>query len=127
MARTSNDKVDKNQYSSDDTHALFADIRRLDAKEIARRSGIDRGRVAKYANTEDFSLKQPPRCASKSMLDEFKPLIDGWLEVDLGMPRRQCHTVRRVHGQLVAEHGFQGSYSTVLRVLPGVLAAGQTW
>ena len=99
---------------------IVQDIRQLDAKEIphaeiARRLGIDRGTVAKYANMEDFSAKQPSRRASKSMLDGFKPLIDGWLEADCGMPRKQRHTARRVHDRLVAEHGFKGSYSTVLR------------
>lgn len=96
------------------------DIRRLDAQgiphaEIARRLGIDRGTVAKYAGMEDCSPKQPRRRQVSSMLDGFKPLIDEWLEADRLMPRKQRHTAKRVYDRLVDERGFTGSYSTVLR------------
>nr|WP_236022719.1 IS21 family transposase [Bifidobacterium phasiani] len=96
------------------------DIRRLDAQgiphaEIARRLGIDRGTVAKYAGMEDCSPKQPQRRRVPSMLDEYKPLVDEWLEADRLMPRKQRHTARRVYDRLVAEYEFGGSYSTVLR------------
>ena len=96
------------------------DIRRLDAQgiphaEIARRLGIDRGTVAKYAGMEDCSPKQPQRRRVPSMLDEYKPLVDEWLEADRFMPRKQRHTARRVYDRLVAEYEFGGSYSTVLR------------
>ena len=96
------------------------DIRRLDAQgiphaEIARRLGIDRGTVAKYAGMEDCSPKQPRRRQVSSMLDGFKPLIDEWLEADRLMPRKQRYTAKRVYDRLVDERGFTGSYSTVLR------------
>lgn len=96
------------------------DIRRLDAQgiphaEIARRLGIDRGTVAKYAGMEDCSPKQPRRRRVPSMLDGFKPLIDEWLEADRLMPRKQRHTAKRVYERLRTERGFEGSYSTVLR------------
>ncbi|OZG59269.1 integrase, partial [Bifidobacterium lemurum] len=95
------------------------DIRRLDAKglphtEIARRLGVDRGTVAKWAGMEDCSPKPPARRRVKSVLDGYKPLIDSWLEADRLMPRKQRHTAKRVHDRLRDEHGFTGSYSTVL-------------
>lgn len=96
------------------------DIRRLDAKgiphaEIARRLGIDRGTVAKYAGLEDCSPRPPRRRQVSSILDDFKPLIDEWLEADGLMPRKQRHTAKRVYERLKMEQGFAGSYSTVLR------------
>ncbi len=106
------------------------DIRRLDAKglphaQIARRLGIDRGTVAKWASMEDCSPKPPARRRSGSMLDEYKPIVDGWLEADRLMPRKQRHTARRVHDRLRDEHGFTGSYSTVLRYVDEWRAANR--
>ena len=37
------------------------------------------------------------------------------LEADLGAPRKQRHTAKRIHDRLVAERGYEGSYSTVQR------------
>lgn len=37
------------------------------------------------------------------------------LEADLGAPRKQRHSARRVYDRLVAERGYRGSYSTVQR------------
>ena len=96
------------------------DIRRLDARglshsEIARRLKVDRGTVAEYANMEDCSPRPPARRRVKSVLDGRRPLVDSWLEADRLMPRKQRHTARRVYDRLVAERGFKGSYSTVLR------------
>ena len=96
------------------------DIRRLDARglsrsEIARRLKVDRGTVAKYANMEDCSPRPPSRRRVKSVLDGHRPLVDSWLEAGRLMPRKQRHTARRVYDRLVAERGFKGSCSTVLR------------
>ncbi|OZG58148.1 integrase [Bifidobacterium lemurum] len=106
------------------------DIRRLDAKglphtEIARRLGVDRGTVAKWAGMEDCSPKPPARRRVKSVLDGYKPLIDSWLEADRLMPRKQRHTAKRVHDRLRDEHGFTGSYSTVLRYVDEWRAANR--
>lgn len=50
-----------------------------------------------------------------SKIDPYAALVDGWLEADLMLPRKQRHTAGRVYDRLVAERGFKGSYSTVLR------------
>ncbi len=41
--------------------------------------------------------------------------IPAVLEADLGAPRKQRHTARRIYDRLVAERGYGGSYSTVQR------------
>lgn len=101
---------------------IQADIRRLDAegvpgREIARRLGISRDSVTKYAAQEDFSPEPPPARArpGASVIAGHAQVIDGWLSEDQGRPRKQRHTARRVYDRLVAEHGYTGSYSPVQR------------
>lgn len=47
--------------------------------------------------------------------DAFERVIDAWLQADRRMPRKQRHTAKRVFDRLVAEYGFDGSYSGVRR------------
>lgn len=96
------------------------DIRRYDRQgmphaRIARELGVDRGTVAKYAKQEDCSPqpKRDRRFGRKT--DAYAALIDQMLEADRMMPRKQRHTARRIFDRLVAEHGFDGSYSVVRR------------
>ena len=95
-------------------------IRILDAqgvswREIARRPGVSRNTVRKYATMEDCS---PPPAAGKgrrSLIDAHSGTVDSWLSTDRLMPRKQRHTARRVYARLVEEEGFKGSYSSVQR------------
>lgn len=96
------------------------DIRRYDRQgmphaRIARELGVHRGTVAKYAGQEDCSPqpKRDRRFGRKT--DAYAALIDQMLEADRMMPRKQRHTARRIFDRLVAEHGFDGSYSVVRR------------
>lgn len=96
------------------------DIRRYDRQgmphaRIARELGVDRGTVAKYARQEDCSPqpKRDRRFGRKT--DAYAALIDQMLEADRMMPSKQRHTARRIFDRLVAEHGFDGSYSVVRR------------
>ena len=57
--------------------------------------------------------KKPERPAPK--MDQYKPIIDGWLEEDQKWPRKQRHTARRVWQRLVTEHGADVGESTVRR------------
>lgn len=97
------------------------DIRRyemegLSRSAIARRLGISRNTVTKYADMEDFSPRPQTRPEqSRSRVEPFSRLVDSWLRADQGMPRKQRHTARRVHDRLIAERGFTGSYSSVQR------------
>ena len=97
---------------------IVQDIRRLDRQgpsrsQIARRLHVDRGTVAKYADMRDLSPKRPLDRRYGTKPDGFAPIVDGWLEADRLLPRKQRHTARRVYDRLVAEHGFTGSYSGV--------------
>ncbi len=97
-------------------------IRRLDSlgvpgREIARRLGVSRVSVAKYAGGEDFSPAPPAPLArpGASVLTGFEHVIEGWLGEDVRRPRKQRHTAKRIFDRLVAEHGFTGTYSPVQR------------
>ena len=98
------------------------DIREMDAvgvprAEIARRLSLSRNTVAKYADMADMSPAAPearPR-ARRALGPEDAAWIDAVLEADLGAPRKQRHTAKRIYDRLVGERGYEGSYSTVQR------------
>lgn len=96
------------------------DIRRLDRQgvsrsEIARRLNVDRATVAKYADMDDMTPKPPMDRRRGSKIDPYAALVDGWLEADRMLPRKQRHTAKRVHDRLRAETGYDGEYTTTLR------------
>lgn len=95
-------------------------IRILDAqgvswREIARRLGVSRDTVRKYATMEDCSPKPAVRKGRRSLTDAYSGTVDSWLFADRLMPRKQRHTARRVYARLGEEEGFEGSYSSVQR------------
>jgi len=98
---------------------LFERIRRdswregLSVRALARKYGVHR-RLVREALTraEPAPRKRPVR--QSPQLEPLKEIIDGWLRADLDAPRKQRHTVTRIHARLVAEHGAAGvSYSAV--------------
>lgn len=99
------------------------DIRAMDAAgvpraEIARRLGMSRNTVAKYADMADMSPAAPePRSRARRALGpDDAAWIDAVLEADSGAPRKQRHTAKRIYERLVAERGYKGSYSTARRL-----------
>lgn len=97
---------------------MMNDIRSMDAggvprAEIARRLGVSRNTVAKYADMEDVSPAAPtPAPRSRPALAGHEAWVESVLESDLGAPRKQRHTAKRVYDRLVGERGYEGSYST---------------
>ena len=97
------------------------DIRSMDADgvpraEIARRLRVSRNTVAKYADMEDLSPEPPlPADRPHPAIDPHVGWIDEVLEADLGAPRKQRHTAKRIYDRLVEERGCEGSYSSVQR------------
>jgi transposase len=98
---------------------LFERIRRdswregLSVRALARKYGVHR-RLVREALTraEPAPRKTPVRRSPQ--LEPFKEVIDGWLRADLDAPRKQRHSVRRVHARLLGEAGAEGvSYSAV--------------
>ena len=46
-------------------------------------------------------------------LEAFIPIIEGWLEADRQMPRKQRHTAKRAFDRLRDECGFTGGYTII--------------
>lgn len=97
------------------------DIRQMDARgvarvKIARELGVSRNTVAKYADMQDMS-PAPPLAAQRARpsLAGHEKWIDSVLAADLGAPRKQRHTAKRIFDRLVSERGYTGSYSSVCR------------
>lgn len=96
-------------------HIRVLDAHGVSWRQIARELGVARDTVAKYAGKEDCSPQPESHVSRPSKLDPFKATVDGWLQADLFMPRKQRHTAKRVYDRLVSEKGYEGSYSPVQR------------
>ena len=78
---------------------MMNDIRSMDAggvprAEIARRLGVSRNTVSKYADMDDMSPAAPARRARPALAGHER-WVESVLEADLGAPRKQRHTVFR--------------------------------
>ena len=103
---------------------LFEQIRRaqrldpdVSIRALAARFGTHRRTVREALETaRPAPRKTPVRPAP--VLDQWKPLIDGWLVADRQAPRKQRHTARRIWERLVDEHGAVLSESAVRHYVP---------
>lgn len=88
-------------------------IRKMDqyedvsVREISRRTGKHFNTVKKYIEMEDFNETYTPPHPHASLLDPLKPTIDKWLEMDMKVPRKQRHTVKRIYDRLQEEYPEQ--------------------
>ena len=82
---------------------------------IARKAGVSEPTVRKYLKPQDLSPKIPVRAKGPSVMDEYAPIVDAWLEADKGVWHKQRHTAARVWQRLVEEEKAEVSYSTVRR------------
>lgn len=79
------------------------DIRSMDAEgvpraEIARRLHLSRNTVARYADMADMSPEPPvPADRPHPAIGPHAGWIDDLLEADLGAPRKQRHTAKRIY------------------------------
>jgi transposase len=85
----------------------------MSQREAARHFNISRDSVRKI-----LAFSVPPgyrRIApvKRPKLDGFTDIIDGWLEDDRGVHRKQRHTAKKVFERLRDEHGFSGGYTII--------------
>lgn len=69
--------------------------------------------VRKYLKAQDLSPVMPKKRDRPSMLDEYRSIIEGWLDEDSKTWRKQHHTARRIWQRLRDERGCTASESTV--------------
>ena len=82
--------------------------------ELSRMTGHSRNTVRKALRGEPWGYKERKK-QSFPVLGPYLEIIDGWLEQDKGVPKKERHTARRIYHRLVEEHGYHGSESTVRR------------
>ena len=94
--------------------ATQQDIREMDAlgvpkAEISRELGVSRNTVAKRADMENMSPAPPvPARRARPAVDAYAAWIGSVLEADLGAPRKQRHTAKRIYDRMVDELGAPG-------------------
>ena len=82
-------------------------------REVSREFGLHRDTVRKmlaYSVPPGYRRQSPPK---RPKLEPFTGVIDRILEDDLGRPRKQRHTAKRIFERLRDEYGFDGGYTTV--------------
>ena len=98
---------------------MYARVRRacmvegMSVREASRVFGLHRDTVRKmlaYSVPPGYRRQEPPR---RPRLDPFTGVIDGILEADHQVPRKQRHTAKRIFERLRDEYGFDGGYTTV--------------
>ncbi|HEY0214489.1 MAG TPA: IS21 family transposase, partial [Paenirhodobacter sp.] len=85
----------------------------MSQREAARVFNVSRDTVRKM-----MAFSVPPGYRRRAevrrpKLDPFIPIIEGWLEADRTMPRKQRHTAKRVFDRLCEECGFTGGYTII--------------
>ncbi len=98
---------------------MYARVRRacmvegMSVREASRVFGLHRDTVREmlaYSAPPGYRRENPPR---RPKLDPFTGVIDRILEDDLGRPRKQRHTTKRVFERLRDEYRFDGQYTIV--------------
>jgi transposase len=80
-------------------------------RKIHRTTGLDRKTIRKALEAQEPKYKMnKPR--EKVVIGPFVNQIRTWLYQDKRAPRKQRHTVRRIHDRLKEEFGYEGSLST---------------
>ena len=80
---------------------------------ISRNVGVSRDTVYKYLEMDDFSPEMPTGKPAESIMDGYRPVIEGYLDDDARSWRKQRHTAKRIYERLRDEHGCTASESTV--------------
>jgi transposase len=100
---------------------LFEEIRRdrefggLSTHALPRKYGVHRRSVRQALESPLPPPRKRPEGRPAPKLGEFRELIDSWLIADLTAPRKQRHTAKRIHQQLVDERGADVSERQVRR------------
>ena len=100
---------------------LFEQIRKAHAglespsiRDLARTYGVHR-RTVRQALADAVPPARKVTVRVSPSLEPWKKTIEGWIEADKEMPKKQRHTARRVFQRLVIEHGAEVSESSVRR------------
>ena len=85
----------------------------MSIREAARTFSLHRDTLRKmltYSVPPGYQRQTPPR---RPKLEPFTGVIDQILEGDLGRPKKQRHTAKRIFERLRDEHGYDGGCTAV--------------
>ncbi len=97
---------------------LYLRVRQACAEGMSQREAARVFNVSRDTVRKVMSFSVPPGYrrtveVRRPKLDPFIPIIEGWLEADRTMPRKQRHTAKRVFDRLRDECGFTGGYTII--------------
>nr|WP_319567042.1 IS21 family transposase [Cohaesibacter marisflavi] len=85
----------------------------MSQREAARHFNISRDSVRKMVAFSTPPGYRREKEIRRPKLDGFTAIIDGWLEADKVVHRKQRHTAKRIFERLREEHGFTGGYTII--------------
>jgi len=85
----------------------------MSSREAARQFGISRETVSKMLKFSAPPGYRRTAATKRPKLDGFTPIIDGYIEDDKLVPKKQRHTSKRIFERLRDEHDFTGGYTTI--------------
>src|SRR5277367_2563368 len=82
-------------------------------RDVARELGHSRKTVAKAMVHHSPPGYRMSQARVSPLMDQFKPLVEQWMESDKSAPPKQRHTAQRMFERLRDEHDFTGTDGTV--------------
>ena len=109
---------------------LYLRVRQACAEGLSQREASRVFNVSRDTVRKMMSFSVPPGYRRQAevrrpKLDPFIPIIEGWLDADLAMPRKQRHTAKRVFDRLGEECGFTGGYTIIKNYIRERARGGQ--
>jgi transposase len=89
------------------------EMEELNVNEIAELMNINWRTAKKYADKDNWNKVIKKIKRTSPVMEDYKEVVDTWLEEDLLIPRKQRHTAKKTFNRLVAEYNFPGAYRTV--------------
>lgn len=98
---------------------MWIDVRRRvlvdgeSKRSVIKRYGIHWKTLEKILGNTSPPGYRMQQARPKLKIAPFLPVIVDILKADTTAPRKQRHTVKRIHGRLRSEHGYTGGYTSV--------------
>lgn len=89
------------------------EIEDLSISEIKEHMNVNWRTAKKYADKDNWNKPLIRQTRISPVMEEYKEIVDTWLQEDQLIPKKQRHTAKRVFDRLCTEHNFKGGYRTV--------------